>query len=123
MKKYLGPAIIAIVVALIPATQANVGLGFVDLPSSVEAGITAVITFAVGWALTKIILLLPFLSFLKQFETQFALAVSAQLIALIENAVPDAYGGVAISGIVFVLAILALFGVGEKLWGAKEEKA
>jgi len=119
MKKYLGPAVIAVIVALIPATQANVGLGFVDLPQSVEAGITAVITFAVGWALTKIILLLPFLEFLREFETQFALAVSAQLIALVENAVPDAYGGVAISGIVFILAILALFGIGEKLWGAK----
>lgn len=120
MKKYLGPAVIAVIVALIPATQANVGLGFVDLPQSVEAGITAVITFAVGWALTKIILLLPFLEFLRDFETQFALAVSAQLIALVENAVPDAYGGVAVSGIVFVLAILALFGIGEKLWGKKE---
>ena len=44
-----------------------------------------------------------------------ALAVSAQLIAWIEQLVPDAYGGVAVSGIVLVLAILALFGIGGQL--------
>lgn len=120
MKKYLGPLVVALVVALIPATQASVGMGFVDLPQNVETGITAVITFGVAWIFTKLILLVPFLAFLKQFETPLALAISAQFIAFVEKMVPDAYGGVAITGIVFLLAILALFGVGAKVWGKKE---
>jgi len=119
MKKFIAPVVIALALVFLPVTQVSVGLGFVDLPQSVEVGITAVVTFAVGWIFTKLILLIPFLSFFKTYETQIALTLSAWFISLIENAVPDAYGGVAVSGIVFVLAILAAFGVGEKLWGKK----
>lgn len=118
MKKFIAPIVIGLAILLLPATQAGVGLGFVDLPQSVETGITAVVVFVVGWVFTKVVLLLPFLEYFKQYEMQVALTLSAYFISLIENAVPDAFGGVAISGIVFVLAILALFGIGEKLWGS-----
>lgn len=116
--KYLAPVLIALIVVLVPASSVagSVGLGFVDLPQNVETGITAVIVFAVSWLFVQLITLVPFLQFLEEFKMPFALAISAQLIAWIENLVPDAFGGVAIAGIVFVLAILAVFGVGEQLY-------
>lgn len=116
MKQFIAPVIIALLVILLPAAG-NIGQiqGFVDLPGEVEAGITAVIVWGISWLFVQLITLIPWLMFLEQFKMPLALAVSAQLIAWIEAFVPDAFGGVAIAGIVFVLAILALFGVGEQL--------
>lgn len=113
--KYLAPVIIVALVVLLPAVGGTVGMGFVDLPEPVETGITAVVVWAISWVFVQLITLVPFLKFLDQFKMPLAMAISAQLISLIENLVPDAFGGVAISGIVFVLAVLALFGVGGKL--------
>lgn len=96
--------------ACAPAVQ-----GFVDLPDEVEGGITAVIVWAVSWLFVQLITLVPFLSFLDEFKMPLALAIAAQLIAFLENIIPDAFGGVAIAGIVLVLTVLALFGVGEQL--------
>lgn len=117
-KNYLGAGIVALLVVFLPAIGA-VQFGFVDLPEQVEAGITAVIVWAISWLFVQLITLVPFLAFLDEFKMPLALAISAQLIALIENYVPDAFGGVAVAGIVFVLAILALFGVGEQLRKAR----
>ena len=114
MKQYLAPAVIVAMLLLLPASAA-VNMGFVDLPPQVETGITAVVVFGVSWLFVQLITLVPFLAFLEQFKMPLALAVSAQLIAWIEQLVPDAYGGVAVSGIVLVLAILALFGIGGQL--------
>ncbi|HJZ04618.1 MAG TPA: hypothetical protein VJ327_02005 [Patescibacteria group bacterium] len=114
MKTYLGPILVLAVLLLLPASSA-MNAGFVDLPPQVETGITAVIVFGVSWLFVQLINLISWLAFLEQFKMPLALAISAQLIAWIEQLVPDAYGGVAITGIVFLLAILALFGVGEQL--------
>lgn len=117
MKKYLAPVVILLTLLLLPAISAagSVGLGFVDLPDQVETGITAVIVFAVSWLFVQLITLVPFLKFLDEFKLPLAMAVSAQVITWIENIVPDAFGNVTIAGIVFVLAILSLFGIGNQL--------
>lgn len=112
MKKLL--VLVLLLVLLLTACAPAVAQ-FVDLPDEVEGGITAVVVWAVSWLFVQLITLVPFLKFLDEFKMPLALALSAQLIALIENAVPDAFGGVAIAGIVLVLTILALFGVGEVL--------
>jgi hypothetical protein len=104
-----------VLVALLLTSCAPAVAQFVDLPDEVEGGITAVVVWAISWLFVQLITLVPFLKFLEEFKMPLALALSAQLIALIENAVPDAFGGVAIAGIVLVLTILALFGVGEVL--------
>ena len=92
MKKFLAPAIVVLVLVLLPASSAagSVGVGFVDLPDNVETGITAVIVFAVSWLFVQLITLIPFLAFLDEFKLPLAMAVSAQVITLIENAVPGA---------------------------------
>lgn len=117
MKKLFAPALVTLVVILLPSSSASnsVGLGFVELPQNVQTGITAVIVFGVSWLFTQLITLAPFLKFLDEFKLPFATAISAQVIAFIQNNVPDAFGGVAVSGIVFLLAILSLFGVGQQL--------
>jgi hypothetical protein len=111
MKKLL----VLVLFALLLTACAPAVAQFVDLPDNVEGGITAVVVWAVSWLFVQLITLWKFLSFLEEFKMPLALALSAQLIALIENAVPDAFGGVAIAGIVLILTILALFGVGEVL--------
>ena len=87
--------------------------GFVQLPDGVRVGITAVIVWLVSWVFAQLILLVPFLKFLEEFKEPLALAIAAALIGWIENIVPDAYGGVAVLAIQLLLAILALFGVGQ----------
>lgn len=94
----------------------NLLQSFVELPDTVKVGIAGVITWAVAWLITQLILLFPWLqNILDGFQTQIAMAISAALIGLIQNAVPDAYGNVAVLSIQLVLALLALFGIGETL--------
>jgi len=88
---------------------------FVELPSALKAGITAVTTWLVVMFVTNVILLVPFLAFLEQFKGPLALALAATVISGIEKAVPDAYGKVAIAALQLLLAILAVFGVGAEL--------
>lgn len=116
MKKFYAPAIIVLLLLLLPSVGGGTGvMPFVDLPNGVEVGIASLILFLASWLFVQLITLFPFLAFLDEFKVPLATAVSAQLIAWIEQLVPDAYGDVAISGIVFILAILAVFGVGAKL--------
>lgn len=112
MKRFLSLFALALLMVACSPTAVQ---GFVDLPDTVEAGITGVVVWLVSWFFVQLVLLLPFLSFLEEFKQPLALALSAQLIALIENAVPDAFGDVAVAGIIFVLTILAFFGVGQVL--------
>ena len=88
---------------------------FVALPDTVKAGITAVVVFVVAALFTNLILLVPFLSFLLPFQMPIALALAAALIGWLERIIPDAWGSVATIAIQLVLALLALFGVGQTL--------
>jgi len=86
--------------------------GFVALPDDVKVGIVAVVVWLVSWVFAQLIALVPFLKFLEEFKEPLALAISAALIGALENAIPDAFGTIAVIGIQLVLALLALFGVG-----------
>jgi len=88
---------------------------FVDLPEGVELGITGVIVWLVSWFVAQLVFMLPFLKFLEDFKQPFALALAAQLVALIENSIRDAFGGVAVAGVVLLLAVLSYFKIGEAL--------
>lgn len=109
MKTYLGPAAVVLLLLLLPVSAGPSIQGIVDLPGEVEGKITAFFVFAISWLFVQLITLVPVLSFLDEFKIPLAMAVSAQVIAWIERIVPDAYGGIAIAGIVFLLSILALF--------------
>jgi hypothetical protein len=110
MKKLFPFVILLVLVFLVGcAPVAGAVQTVVDLPDTVEASITALILFVLSWALAQLIVLVPFLAFLENFKTPLALAISSQLIGLIENAVPDAYGAAAILAIQLLLALVALF--------------
>ena len=96
---------VLLLTACSPAVQ-----GFVELPGDAKAGITAVVLVAVSFFFVKLITLFSFLQFLEPFREPLALAISAELIGWVQNAVPDAYGAVAILAIQLLLAILAVFG-------------
>lgn len=89
--------------------------GFVALPDSVKVGITAVVLWLVSIVITNLVLLVPFLAFLEQFKQPLSLALAAALIGLVEKAIPDAYAKVAVIAIQLVLAVLAMFGIGQTL--------
>lgn len=89
--------------------------GFVELPSDAKAGITALVVMAVAWIFAKLIALIPYLKFLEQFREPLSLAIAAELISLIQNAVPDAYGNAAVLAIQLALEIIALYLVFGKL--------
>lgn len=106
--------LVLLAVLLLSACSASVA-GFVQLPDDVRAGIGAVILVVVSWALAKLITLVPFLKFLDEFRVPLASAIAFELVNVIQNAVPDAYGTVAILALKLVLAVLALFLTFEKL--------
>ena len=88
---------------------------FVALPDPVKISMTGVIVWIVSWLFAQLITMVPWLSFLEQFKEPLALSIAAALIGWLENAVPDAYGGIAVAGIQLLLVILAFFGVGNGL--------
>lgn len=94
----------------------NLLQSFVELPADAKAGITGVVLFAVSWLFVQLFMLLPFLkNILDGFQTPLAMAISAALIGLIQNSTPDALGNVVVLAVQLVLALLALFGIGEEL--------
>ena len=106
MKK-LFPLLVVLVFVLSACAPAVAG--FVELPDDVRVGIGSVVLVAVSWLLARLIVLIPPLAFLDQFRIPLAAAIAFQLVTLIQNAVPDAYGPVSILALKFVLAVLALF--------------
>jgi hypothetical protein len=95
--------------------EKNMIQGFVELPDELKIVITSLILAAVSFVFAKLIALVPFLAFLEQFRQPVAMAVAAALIGWFQNIVPDAYAAVAILGLQLVLAVLALFKVGDVL--------
>ena len=89
--------------------------GFVALPEDVKAGILAVVLFAISFVFAKLIALVPFLAFLEELREPLALAIGASLIGALENALPTGYDAVAILALQLILAVLAMFGLGNVL--------
>jgi len=113
MKKFL--KVLFVVLLLAFALTGCVAQGFVSLPDDVVTGINVVILFGVSFAIAYLIALVPFLAFLDQFRLPLAAAIATQLIDVLQNAVPDQYGILAIHVLRAVLALLALLGVGFQL--------
>lgn len=89
--------------------------GFVELPVETKARITAAVVAVGAFFFLKLVELVPQLKFLEEFRLPLSLAVAAELINLIQNAVPDAYGALAVAAITLVLELLALVLVFVKL--------
>lgn len=95
--------------------------GFVELPDPLKVAVTSFVLAAFSFAFAKLIALIPFLAFLEQYRQSVAMLAAVALIGWFQNAVPDAYAAVAILALQLVLAVLALFKVGDvlKLRGVK----
>jgi len=88
---------------------------FVELPEDAKIRITALVVAVVAFFLAKLVELVPFLKWLEEFRMPFSLVLAAELIGLIQNAVPDAYAGVAVAAITLILELVALVLVFVKL--------
>lgn len=88
---------------------------FVELPEDVRVGLGAVVLALVSWVLVRVVTLFPWLKFLEEYRLPVAAGLAAVLVDFLQNAVPDAYGRVAILALQLILAVLALFITFERL--------
>ena len=93
----------------------NFAARLVALPDPVKAGITAVVVYVVSLLFANLLALLPFLAAFAEFVQPAAVIIAMALIGWIEKAVPDAFGAVAVLAVQLVLALLAVYGIGEGL--------
>jgi len=77
--------------------------------------VTAVVVFVASVAFANLLVLLPFLAPFEQFVNPAAVIIAGALITWIEKSVPDMYGKAAVFAVQLVLALLAVWGIGEGL--------
>ncbi len=111
MKKFLLFAAMALSVFLLSACTSAQGLtqGFVELPGDVKSGITAAVLVAVSFLIVRLVTIWKALEFLVPYRIPIAMAISVELIRVIQVATPDAYGTIVILALQLILAVLALF--------------
>jgi hypothetical protein len=114
LKSFVGLLVLAVLGVFLSACS-PIRSGFVALPDTLKADITAVVLVAFSWLLAKLIAMVPAFKFLEEFRVPLALAIASQLIGFIETATPDAFGNVVIIALQLVLAILALVFAGDRL--------
>lgn len=110
MKKvfpYLLTLVLASLLLLGVYSPTPLGQGFVELPDETKGTVTVLVVAVVGLAITKLITLVPFLAFLKDFEAPLGMALSSALIEALQNMLPSAYPEVSILAVQLILAILA----------------
>lgn len=83
---------------------------FVELPAEQKIAITALIVGLVATAAQFIIARVPWLGFLQRYAQEWGLLLAAGALSWFQNAIPDAFGAVAIAGVQLVLAIFAVIG-------------
>lgn len=115
MKKFFSLLLIVLLGVFVLSACAPVRNGFVSLPDDVKTGIGSLVLVAVSWLFARLITLIPWLAFLDEYRVPFAMGIAMALVNYIQNAVPDAFGDIAVLALKLVLAVLALFLTFEKL--------
>ena len=84
---------------------------FVQLPDPAQAAIFAAATFVLGFVITQISAVVPWLaSFLGQYKTEISMAVSGAIVTVVQyvlNTIPVQYDNIVSLVIQLVLAVLA----------------
>ena len=96
---------------------------FVELPGPIVASITGLVVGLFALLFNFLIARYPWLEFLRKYQQEWALGLAALLVDAIQNWIPELYGKVAITGIEFLLAVIALFVVyiaGNKLFASRK---
>ena len=101
--------------SIILSLAACTAQGFVSLPDDVVLGINAIAVLLFGYGIAYVIALVPFLSFLKDFQVPLAAAISAQVIQLLQVSIPDQFGAVAIHALRALLALIAIYTAAKQL--------
>lgn len=104
-----------LVLVIVLALTACTAQGFVSFPDDVVLGINALAVLLFGYGIAYLIALVPFLSFLRDFQVPLASAVSVQIISFLQNAIPDQFGSVAIHGLRALLALVAIYTAAKQL--------
>ena len=114
-REFVGKVFAPVVVLLFAAflVLANVRpaalpvVGFVELPGPVQLQVTGLVVALVAFCFAKLVEYLPWLAFLEEFRQPIALAVAAELLVALQNALPSAYPEISILVVQLVLAVMA----------------
>lgn len=102
-----------LLVVLLSACAPVVGLTqkIVQLPEALQAAITALSVFVVGWVFAQIGAALPwFVKFFGQYQDEIAFALAGAVIGFIQealNMIPPAWEGVGNIALMLIVAVLA----------------
>ena len=106
---------VSLILLLALVLTACTAQGFVSLPDDVVLGINAVAVLLFGYGIAYVIALVPFLSFLKDFQVPLAAAISAQVIQFLQVSIPDQFGAVAVHALRALLALIAIYTAAKQL--------
>jgi hypothetical protein len=87
---------------------------FVDLPSNVELGVTALIVGLFDVAILWTIARAPFLKFFSAYKEEWGLALSAAFLAWLEGFLPSSHPEISVLAVTLGLAIFAAIGFFKK---------
>lgn len=106
---------VLMIVVFVLSLVACTAQGFVALPDDVVLGINAVAVLLFSYGVAYIVTLVPFLSFLKDFQAPLAAAISAQVIQFLQASIPDQFGSVAIHALRAILTLIAIYTAARQL--------
>lgn len=111
MKKIVWPLLLFAFVIAACAPVAMVSQKVVALPDTLQAAITGLAVFVVGWVFAQIGAALPwFVKLFGQYQDEIAFALAGAVIGLIQealNMIPPAWEGVGNLALALVVAVLA----------------
>ena len=90
---------------------------FVDLPGSVELGITALLLAGFNALIVYVIARVPMMSFLERYKGEWGAALSVAFIGWLEGVLPAAHPDTVILAVQLVLSVIAALGFVKKFLG------
>lgn len=111
MKKLFSALLVSLLFVFVLAACAPQGVaqGFVALPDNIQVSITGLVVAVVAFAFNWVIGIAPWLKFLRAYEQEWSLALSALVISWLQNLLPTGYEDVSIKGVAFLLALIFAF--------------
>lgn len=90
---------------------------FVQLPDETRLTVLSVVVSLVSWVLVWLAAKIPVLTLVvERYGLELARVIAAAVLELVENALPSAYPDPSVLAVQLLLAILAVYGVGAKVF-------
>jgi hypothetical protein len=84
-------------------------MSFVELPSSTQLGVIALVSTLVALAITYLIAYAPWLSWLENYKEEWGVAAGLAVLEVLQNALPGDYPEASILAVQLALAVIAIY--------------